>query len=74
MTLFFKARYISKQVENCDVDVPYICKNLDVDELNVNAEPLGLSNNVSCLSLNCRSNTASNHFQLIVILLQIIFN
>ena len=37
-----------------------------VDELNVKAESLGLSNHVSCLSLNCRSIIASNHFELIV--------
>ena len=53
-------------MENSDVGVPYVCKYLDVDELNVNAEPLGLSIHVSCLSLNYCNITASNHFELIV--------
>ena len=64
--LFSQARYTLEHVENCDVDVPYVFKYFDVDESNVNAESLGLSNHASCLSLNCRNITASNHFELIV--------
>ena len=52
-------------MENCDVDVLYGCKYLDVDELNDNAEIFGVSHHVSCLSLNCRNISASNHFELI---------
>ena len=44
-------------MENCDVGMPYVCKDLDVDELNINA--------VIRLSLNCRNITASNHFEFI---------
>ena len=70
--LLSKARYILEHVENCDVDVPYVCKYLDVDELNVSVESLGLFNHVSCLSLNCRNIIAFKHFELIVQFCQVL--